>query len=396
MAAKPQSRGDFEVAIICALPLEYDAVTYTFDKFWDDDGDGYRPVDGDFNSYTTGLIARYNVVLALLPSIGKVDAASVTARMRSSYSRLRLVLLVGICGGNPVDGKNDMFLGDVVISSIVLQYGIGCQFPDRFVPEQTVQNVLSPPNKDIRGLLALLSTVRGHDKVRERTAAILNQIQSKAGPEHRHKYEYPTDTIDQVFALTHRHMHYVPNNCVCHTARLPTDPVCDEALSKSCADLGCLTDRCVARIRQPTHPAQPPQPDLHIGIVASGDLVLKSALDRDQLHRDTGAIAFEMEAAGIWDEAPCIVIKAICDYADSHKHKGWQGYAAATAASAAKAVLERYIRTDKSDGERAREAAPVTAEASTSRRPAFNGPISGRNVMNGISVTGGTANFHFG
>lgn len=44
---------------------------------------------------------------------------------------------------------------------------------------------------------------------------------------------------------------------------------------------------------------------------------------------------------------PCIVVKGMCDYADSHKHKGWQYFAAATAASASKAILERYIRTDK-------------------------------------------------
>ncbi len=28
-----------------------------------------------------------------------------------------------------------------------------------------------------------------------------------------------------------------------------------------------------------------------------------------------------MEGAGVWDEVPYIVIKGICDYADSHKNK---------------------------------------------------------------------------
>jgi hypothetical protein len=58
------------------------------------------------------------------------------------------------------------------------------------------------------------------------------------------------------------------------------------------------------------------------------------------------AIAFEMDAS-LWDEVPCIVVKGVCDYADSSKHKEWRTFAAATAASAAKAVLERYIQTDK-------------------------------------------------
>ncbi len=58
-------------------------------------------------------------------------------------------------------------------------------------------------------------------------------------------------------------------------------------------------------------------------------------------------IAFEMEGAGAWDEVPCIVVKGVCDYADCHKHKGWQNFAAATAAAAVKAILERYVQTDK-------------------------------------------------
>lgn len=39
---------------------------------------------------------------------------------------------------------------------------------------------------------------------------------------------------------------------------------------------------------------------------------------------------------------PCIVIRGICDYADSHKNKQWQGYAALAAASYTKELLS-YI-----------------------------------------------------
>ncbi|KAF5506502.1 hypothetical protein CGCS363_v005343 [Colletotrichum siamense] len=55
-----------------------------------------------------------------------------------------------------------------------------------------------------------------------------------------------------------------------------------------------------------------------------------------------GIIAFEMEGAGVWDEIPCIIVKSVCDYADSHKNKNWQGFAAVAAASATKAVLNMY------------------------------------------------------
>lgn len=39
------------------------------------------------------------------------------------------------------------------------------------------------------------------------------------------------------------------------------------------------------------------------------------------------------------DSFPCLVIRGICDYADSHKNKMWQPYAAATAAAYAKELL---------------------------------------------------------
>lgn len=50
-------------------------------------------------------------------------------------------------------------------------------------------------------------------------------------------------------------------------------------------------------------------------------------------------MCFEMEAAGLMNDFPCLVIRGICDYADSHKNKTWQAYAAATAAACAKDIL---------------------------------------------------------
>ncbi|KAL7791173.1 hypothetical protein V8C43DRAFT_322515 [Trichoderma afarasin] len=46
-----------------------------------------------------------------------------------------------------------------------------------------------------------------------------------------------------------------------------------------------------------------------------------------------------MEAAGLMNDFPCVVIRGIADYSDSHKNEKWQDYAAATAAACAKALL---------------------------------------------------------
>jgi hypothetical protein len=57
---------------------------------------------------------------------------------------------------------------------------------------------------------------------------------------------------------------------------------------------------------------------------------MKSGQHRDKIARKEKVIGFKMEGVGVWDNVPCIIIKGVCDYADSHKSKLWQAYAAAT------------------------------------------------------------------
>lgn len=79
---------------------------------------------------------------------------------------------------------------------------------------------------------------------------------------------------------------------------------------------------------------------VHYGTIASGNQVIKDGVTRDQLSSELGGVlCFEMEAAGLMNSFPCLVIRGICDYADSHKNKKWQPYAAATAAAYAKELL---------------------------------------------------------
>ncbi|PKX90602.1 Pfs domain protein [Aspergillus novofumigatus IBT 16806] len=67
--------------------------------------------------------------------------------------------------------------------------------------------------------------------------------------------------------------------------------------------------------------------------------VVKDSQLRDKLGRELGVLCVEMEAAGLMNNYPCLVIRGICDYADSHKNKEWQGHAAAVAAAYAKELL---------------------------------------------------------
>jgi hypothetical protein len=98
----------------------------------------------------------------------------------------------------------------------------------------------------------------------------------------------------------------------------------------------CKSDRQIKR-----HERTSTDPEIHYGIVASGNTLIKDAVARDLLLRLTGekCICFEMEAAGLMNNFPCLVIRGICDYADSHKNDQWQRYAAATASAYAKDLL---------------------------------------------------------
>ena len=46
-----------------------------------------------------------------------------------------------------------------------------------------------------------------------------------------------------------------------------------------------------------------------------------------------------MEAAGLLESFSCIIIRGICDYADSHKNIDWQEYVAAVFVAFAKELL---------------------------------------------------------
>ncbi|UKZ96879.1 uncharacterized protein TrAFT101_011654 [Trichoderma asperellum] len=357
----PPRREYFNVAVICAIVTEYNAVCQIFDEFWDEEGDQYGRAQGDLNTYTTGRIGKHNVVLALLPHIGKSNAAAAAASFRSSYTHVELALLVGVCGGVPRVGgyeEDEILLGDVVISRAVVQYDFGRKYAENFIRKNTFEDNLGKATKNIQSLLKNFETDRGLSLLQSQTAQFLIQLQNKRSGNNKrllNKYRYPGTAKDRLFRSDYRHMHRDFHGHCCSICGSGSGVVCEEALNATCEDLGCEGNYVVERARlQEKHELElnsseeAQAPAIHLGAVASGDTVLKSGRDRDEIAQKEGVIAFEMEAAGIWGEIPCIIVKGVCDYADSHKNKQWQDYAAATAAAAAKALLYRYPRTEKS------------------------------------------------
>lgn len=343
---RPLHRRDFKIAIICALPLEASAVQALFDVCWNDVDYGKAP--GDPNVYTTGRIGRHNVVLAHMPGMGKGAAASVAASFRCSYQGIQLALVVGICGGVPFvkeEGEEkEIVLGDVVISEGVVQYDFGRRFPDKFVRKDDIRDNLSPPNAQVRSMLSKLEKPRGRQRLQDRMSHYLAVLRDKTGA------VYPGTDKDKLFDSSYRHKHQdLPTCDSCTNCRQKEDPVCYKALKSTCQQLHCDEKMLLPRRRliKASRGQHELKPIVHFGLIASGDTVMKSGQDRDEIAAREGVIAFEMEGAGVWDNFPCVVIKGVCDYADSHKNKDWQKYAAATAAACMKAFLEQWIVADE-------------------------------------------------
>lgn len=122
-------------------------------------------------------------------------------------------------------------------------------------------------------------------------------------------------------------------------------------------------------------------------------------MKRSKTGREIGDIlCFEMEAAGIMTEFPCIAIRGISDYADSHKSDIWQNYAAAAAAGCAKELLSYLNPEDRQvqpkltlqqplpGGFNLSRGLPGSANISTPREgsPAQRSTILGQHLSSGI------------
>jgi nucleoside phosphorylase len=338
----PKNRSGFEIAIICATKVEADAVEASFDKVWDQK---YLRAPGDTNAYTTGVIGDHNTVLAYMPCIGKGAAGKVAGSFCSSFTGIRLALLVGICGGVPsggADTRKELLLGDVVISNGIVQYDLGRRLPGKFKRKNTLNDNLGRPNMEILKYLEKLQGWMGAKTLKDRMTKYLKALLEEADFE---ESRYPGPDRDLLFEPAYHHKHHKSEGCLpCTDCDQGEDSICDNALHASCSVLGCDETKLIHRTRlnKAKEAMESPKPAIHYGKIASGDTVMRSGEDRDEISRSEGVIAFEMEGAGVWDSFPCVIIKGICDYADSHKSKEWQAYAAATAASCMKSFLEDW------------------------------------------------------
>jgi nucleoside phosphorylase len=254
----------------------------------------------DRNTYILGNINQHNVVIACLPTeqYGTNNAAIVLMNMKRTFPTICACLMVGIGGGVP--SKADVRLGDIVVGTRVMQCDLGKILSDGQFQRTAI------PRIPHQSLGTLVSSVRSkHELGPSRVLSILEQKL-----EGQSAYARP-DSPDRLFYATYNH----------------------ESPSGSCDR--CDPSKLVQRSRRISDEIM-----IHYGAIASGNQVMRDGIARDNIARQLDVICFEMETAGLMDILPCLPIRGICDYSDSHKSKEWQRYAAATAAAYARELLE--------------------------------------------------------
>ncbi|KAI7970530.1 hypothetical protein EIK77_002767 [Talaromyces pinophilus] len=230
--------------------------------------------------------------------------------MRATFPFLEYGLLVGIGGGVPTNV--DIRLGDVVIStptehgSGVIQYDFGRKTHAGLHPTGNL-------NKPSEILLKTASQLRKDQILGKRS--IIQIIYSALEKSKGTRNEFSRPTGDFLFNATYQHQDGAHDCSTCDRTQIVTGP-----------------------------PQVIDEPGFHYGLIASANQVMKDAETRDQIANPQNILCFEMEAAGLMDVLPYLVIRGISDYSDSHKQKEWQGYAALTAAAYAKQLLS-VLRT---------------------------------------------------
>ncbi|KAF3245835.1 hypothetical protein TWF192_007309 [Orbilia oligospora] len=306
-------RHEYTVGWLCAVSeVELPAAMQMLDVFHEYP---YDPVPGsDENTYTFGSINGHNVVIACLPpnSPGKVSAARLVAPLSQSFTNMKVHLFVGIGAGIPrtpstTDAKKNIHLGDVVVgwpaetgSPVIVQYDF------RYAESSDVgaQRLLGRDQTPDRRLLSVLGQLLAEYSI-QRTK--FPKIEESLNED----FQHPGLEHDRLYKSEYIH----PNSKI------------------DCSN--CDSSQVVDRPKRQTKDFV-----FHRGTILSGDSFVAGADFRDKLaNAHNTALCIEMEASGVIDQTRCLVIRGICDYADTHVNRIWQKYGAGTAAVFAKQFL---------------------------------------------------------
>ncbi|RMZ75712.1 hypothetical protein DV738_g5332, partial [Chaetothyriales sp. CBS 135597] len=294
-------RNDYTVGWVCALPIELTAARVLLDEEHDD----LPRYSNDTNIYTLGSIGKHNVVLTCLPAgqTGTNSATVLAIQMRHAFPAIQFGLMVGIGGGVP-SAEADIRLGDVVVSQPANGHGGVVQYDlIKSTPSGVKRTgfLNAPPPI----LLSAVSKLRSNHAL-GRSGLSVHLAEFKKLP------LFNPERAGEDILFVEDYNHVRGNDC-------------------TLCDTGKRRRRKVRAVEMP---------EIHYGTIASGNQLVRDSVTRKHISSECGEVlCFEMEGAGIMNDFPCLVIRGISDYADSHKNKRWQPYAAGTAAAYAKELL---------------------------------------------------------
>lgn len=315
---KKLKREDYTVAWICPLEVEQIAAL----EMLEEEHHRLPQPANDHNVYNLGSINGHNVVVAGLHTTGNCSAATVVAQMRGTFPQLRFGLLVGIGGGVPAStDAGPIRLGHIVVSKPVGQHSGAVQYDHGKAEAGTFIRIgfLAPPPNVLLNA-ARESEVRRRRSSEDPLVTHLRRIDtSKRG---LRNYNRPSSDQDHLYEPSYV---YVDRE-------------------KSCKKCGCEAGERVDRSTDDSDDENIYEEDdnwltVHRGTIASGELVMRDGQQRDTLAQSDKILCFEMEAAGALNDFPCLVVRGISDYSDSHKNDKWHGYAAAVAAAYARELF---------------------------------------------------------
>ena len=306
MTTETLSHQDYSVGWVCALTKELVAATTMLDK---QHPDLPKPAS-DHNTYTLGSIGGHNVVIACLPEgdIGNNPAAIVATRMTSTFPSIKFWLMVGIGGGVPPKVR----LGDIVVgvpvydSPGVVQWDSGIAQSDSFKHV----GVLNKAPEALRTAIPKLKTqheINGSDKG---ILSVLEEVRSKY-PTLASKYLRPEQPEDVLFRADYDHVRERVGNTADGDEEGDDDGNDNHEEEEEDGASNCrYCDRTKALKRKP----RKSKIKIHYGLIASGNSVIKNARQRDKINQQLEGLAlcYEMEAAGISNSHPCLVIRGIC------------------------------------------------------------------------------------
>ncbi|KAL6918192.1 hypothetical protein ACHAPO_000003 [Fusarium lateritium] len=305
---------DYKVVWIAPLKIEAKAAMYLLDE----QHNGRFPVShGNDYVYQAGAMGGHNIVIVTLPAgqeYGIASAAALASQVKKSFPNLWFGLLVGVAAGLPnlsCIPSRDIRLGDVLVALPVgenpglIPYDLGKETEDGF---QLLRRGYS---------LAMTETI-----VRSAIGSI--------------KLGAPYD--NEIFLPYYEKI----RNCEHETGTF-ADPGQDNDILFSANDDG--EEEIVERRRRSKSDYK--RVRVWYGSIGSGDKLMRNAEKRNELRDRYGIIGLEMEAAGIMNRIPVGVIRGVCTYGDRHKNKNWQPYAAAMAASYARALLDEIPPDDR-------------------------------------------------